>query len=63
MFKSLLLTFYMESIKSKSAKVLRKLTSPETRPNELFGDLSNFRGAIEGKRSTKQTLNRIPRGT
>ncbi len=44
----------MEAAKSKSAKVLRKLTSPETKTPDLFGDLTNYRTCFEPRRSTKQ---------
>lgn len=44
----------MDTAKSKSAKVLRKLTSPETKTPDLFGDLSNYRSYLEPRRSSKQ---------
>ncbi len=43
----------MDSSKSKSAKVLRKLTSPESRPQELLYDLSNFRSYLEPRKEAK----------
>lgn len=43
----------MDSSKSKSAKVLRKLTTPETKPQEPFCDLSNYKTYLEPHRSTK----------
>lgn len=42
----------MESSKSKSAKVLRKLTSPETRGQEWLCDLSNLK-PTEARRDPK----------
>ena len=36
----------MESSKSKSAKVLRKLTSPEPRTHDQLYDLSNFKSYL-----------------
>jgi len=44
----------MEAAKSKSAKVLRKLTSPETKTPDLLTDLSNYRSYLEPRRSSKQ---------
>lgn len=43
----------MDSSKSKSAKVLRKLTSPESRPGDLLYDLSNFRSYLEPRKEGK----------
>lgn len=43
----------MDSSKSKSAKVLRKLTSPESRPQDLLYDLSNFRSYLEPRKEGK----------
>lgn len=43
----------MESSKSKSAKVLRKLTSPESRPQDLLYDLSNFRACLDPRKEPK----------
>jgi hypothetical protein len=36
--------------KSKSAKVLRKLTSPETRTQDLLYDLSNYKSYLEPRK-------------
>ena len=44
----------MESAKSKSAKMLRKLTSPEHKQMDLLVDVSNVRGFAEPRRSSKQ---------
>lgn len=44
----------MESAKSKSAKMLRKLTSPENKPSEIFTEVSNVRSPGEARRSAKQ---------
>jgi hypothetical protein len=44
----------MEAAKSKSVKVLRKLTSPESKTLDLLGDLSNYRSYLEPRRSSKQ---------
>lgn len=43
----------MEPSKSKSAKVLRKLTSPEPRNHDHLYDLSNFKAYLEPKREGK----------
>lgn len=43
----------MESSKSKSSKVLRKLTSPESRAPELFAELTNYKSYLEPRRSSK----------
>lgn len=43
----------MDSSKSKSAKVLRKLTSPETRAHDQLYDLSNFKSYLEPKKEGK----------
>lgn len=44
----------MESAKSKSAKMLRKLTSPEHKQGEQLSDVSNLRALMEPRRSSKQ---------
>lgn len=51
----------MESAKSKSAKMLRKLTSPEHRLGDRFADISNLRGPAEGRRSSKQLPKQLTR--
>lgn len=51
----------MEAAKSKSAKVLRKLTSPETKTTDLLADLSNYRSYLEPRRSSKQITKTIAR--
>lgn len=43
----------MDSMKSKSAKALRKLTTQDHKQTEMFADLSNVRIA-EPRRSSKQ---------
>ena len=44
----------MESAKSKSAKMLRKLTSPEHKHTDFLVDVSNVRTLVEPRRSSKQ---------
>ncbi len=51
----------MESSKSKSAKMLRKLTSPEQKPTEQLVDISNVRPFIEPRRSVKQLPKHLTR--
>lgn len=50
----------MDSMKSKSAKALRKITSQDHKHADIFTDLSNIR-MVEPRRSSKQLAKHLTR--